>query len=311
MRRAVWALWFLAACAGAGGRGKDPAPLVAEAERLLARSAELDYAAPAKPTRRDQREAAAALFLEACGLGDRRACWMAATHGDLLAPSHDRAMRAVIASCRAGDRTSCRFLDSSRNRVFLDTDVAAEACKDGLGVGCPHMWTQEMTEAEERALAERGCELGDARSCGELDASGPRTLAALRRECEAGYPTSCEEPRQLTLAEEGCRTGILAECQLLSQLVRDDPARQAAALAPLCHHLGLRCADLSFLHRPPHKNLPGALPDAEAERDAYEHACQHSGEEHFCKELAQLYEMKEIPEPHPGRAKEIRAFLAK
>jgi hypothetical protein len=314
----------------------DPRALVAAAERLVASSLELDYAAPMQTHPGvAERARAVTMYLAACRAGDQPSCWHAAylRPPKLTSPERRAAIWQIGRNCLAGDALSCRALTADEFRSFVfGRDRAIEACEAGLAAGCENAAEEEALLARgnrwqvQRPWLEHGCSLGDARCCarlGELAAgSGLSSLVVAewtqraadhaRAECAAGYARSCDieragradaalVARMLELAEDGCRQGLIDECGLLADPVDADRALRIHGAGRDCAIAGVNCAALAQLH------LEGPARDPIKARDALETACQLHGD--LCGDLAKQYLTGTLPEPVPHRGADLAAYV--
>lgn len=288
--RVAW-LVLLAACSGAppstttsatSAKVPKPAtppdphaaiPVRERADQALHEDAPLDYERPLKVKLWD-RSATAKLFANACELGDKHACIVAAH----LAPS-DASYRAVAKNCAAGDTYSCRALP-------LDE-------QDQRFPNAPGAMSRRV-------------------ACQKPQLPAPCDLDALRHECLDGFPAACSEigsampappdgddllARWPQLSLRGCRAGIASECQGATSFGTDsdrlDSAQRLCDLAPE------NCADLALVYK--ERN------DTAGERDSFERACQYGGESRagICGQLATAYVDGKLEEPVPGRAQAL------
>ncbi|HSR97905.1 MAG TPA: hypothetical protein VLM79_12685 [Kofleriaceae bacterium] len=300
--------------------------LVATADRELVVNRSLDYRAPREAVRRAAQDRAVTLLQRACKLGDARSCWRALelpNHGH-TADSH--ALAVVLGKkCLAGQMRSCWALRPSqfRSSALDDDGAAAETdalCAKGLAAAC-YGASQRMASApaERRRWLQKGCDLGDAWSCEkavDLDQSAGKPeaeVAALTRrtveratvECGQGFAASClylakfhrgDKKRVEVTAKEGCAAGMYADCDVLTR--NDvDPTLRAYAMEERCTLQGYDCSSLADTRT-----------DPTGIRDAYEHGCQ-LGDRDRCLELVKRYRANTLPEPVPGRARDLADYL--
>lgn len=293
MRLALFAL--LAACGATGSpphgppaapradarpaKPRDPHAAVAiraEADQALHEPAPLDYERPFTVKAWD-RGATTTLFVEACSLGDKHACIVAAqlATGKTAAASY----RTVAANCRAGDTYSCRA---------LPPDEHEQRFPDLPG-----------------AMSRRS-------ACRAARTPAPCDVDALRRECLAGFPAACIEitsavPEQpdaedllasmFPIALRGCRAGIASECQ--SATGHGTPGDRLDDAQRLCDLSPMDCIDLALERK--------YRDDAVGYRDNFERACQYGGENRvgICEQLAAAYVDGTLEEPVPGRGQAL------
>ncbi|MEO6772474.1 MAG: hypothetical protein ABI467_05555 [Kofleriaceae bacterium] len=286
--RCSW-LIALAACGGPAPpqpRPIDPSPQPAaapadphavlfarvRADEALHQGVALDYERPFK-TKPVDRSATARLFGDACRLGDKRACLIEAE----LATGADR-FQTIEASCAAGDLLSCRALPLDEHEPRFPSAPGAMSRR----VECqqPHLGAS--------------CE-----------------VAALHRECGAGFPVACYElnvanpdqpmsAAEITswpkLSERGCLDGIASECLNLSGYGSDRDQFEVAQR--LCNLRPGECVELAEIEVKRH--------DLTAARDSFERTCQY-GDHLFelCAALGTEYLAGTYPEPVPGRARAL------
>jgi hypothetical protein len=151
------------------------AELVQRAERANAKHLPLDYARPFERAPVADSPAIE-LYLDACKLGERPACWLAMYLIDQderirsldahapsdVSPRWREATGLVAANCMAGHHASCLVLPSEREAHGLTFPAAlgaagrSSACEDAEPTGC------------QDALLRHECDEGFARSCGAL-----------------------------------------------------------------------------------------------------------------------------------------------
>jgi len=216
-------------------------------------------------------ETAANLYLEACRQGDHPSCWIAAT---MEGAGIGKATPLVLENCRAGDIMSCRALPT-------------------------HL---DFGDAPGREGRSERCSGAPKKTC---------DLAALRRECEAGFAFSCwwmfQAPppdnelaaRALPLARAGCRASIETDCRLLWML---DEATAADHQLSQEHSCPFRIDGCSGV---PERYL--ALGDLGHARDVAEQRCQYGGDQshHTCLTLGEYYARGTLPEPVHGRGEAL------
>jgi hypothetical protein len=130
--------------------------------------------------------------------------------------------------------------------------------------------------------------------------SGPRAYARLLEVARAGG--DAEKLRHTVV--ESCAHGIVDDCATVgAEVTQADPKAQAEAYGVPCRRWGRQCDHVAQLHAP-----DGPLPDPAALRDAHEHACQF-GDNDDCLGLARAYLAHQLPEPVPGRGKELATYL--
>jgi len=320
----------------------DPQGLAAAAERLMVSSLELDYEAPMRPHPGIvMRQRAVDMYLGACRAGDRPSCWHAAyvQPPRLTGPERRAALWLVGRNCLAGDQMSCRALIADDFRQFGFAGRATEACQDGLAAGCENAAEEEALRAgadpwqARRPWLEHGCTIGDARCCHRLaDLAAEHGVSSLvvekwrsravdraRDECAAGVARSCEllhqaDPRDpgaagrmVAAAGEGCRAGLIDECQLLGSPSTDDRALRIHGMGRYCAVQGFGCLQLADLHL---RDAPGPDREPAKARDAYETACQLH-DQNNCVELARLYLAGALTEPVAGRALRLVDWLCR
>gem|GEM_PF-6039259 len=270
----------------AGCAARDSAPVVRNVggppsdASALAAHAEDTLAASvaldyARPLRGRPRDLAPviAAYLAACRAGDARSCRRTMALEQQAGAASGDGLRALIERCRAGELDSCRALPAR--------------------------------PADDPALAGWA---GRAATCADTGCDEP-----LRRECTAGFATSCRVlaghdvadddalfARARALARTGCRADIGPDCELLGLLREtDDDALlrdryHCELLATDCTRYGL---DLRA--------------HAVAARDVFERACQydHAHALTACQVLVEVYQAQHLPEPTPGRARALRDWL--
>lgn len=242
--------------------GRETAALVRQADEAFAALLILDYRRPflREP---DVAQRASDLYFEVCRAGDHRSCWLSAA----IRPS-ERAAAMLRQNCRAGDVMSCRSLRRAGD------------------------------EAPDQSL--RGW-AGFAQ-CDAEDCRG-----TLQQECDAGFPMSCwvlvprkayfEEElkhplyvRGRRLALEGCRAGLIAECQLMVGKGVRDPAE-----IQLCRLSMKKCSGL-------------------IDQRWNEYGCQYgTGEDqrHSCDHAVMGYLEGRHPEPVPGRTRALIEWICR
>lgn len=263
----------LAAC-GAGHENQvAPTPseplansvdLRAKAEAELSSDTPPDYERPMK-TKPVDRSKAIALFYSACIADDHYSCRVEA---ELLDGDPSEVFRTVASECKRGDTLSCRALPLN-DKIWLFPDL-------------PGRWGRNPK-----------CTYGYKKEC---------DMAALRIECDTGFPYSCIALTSLAapdraidsqtnrFAAEGCEQGAMNECGYIL------PAKITAA----------KRACVALFQCVPLGDLYAAAEQHELERDARERWCQFSTEGlGGCLELAEDYVQKKFPEPVPGRAKAL------
>ena len=243
------------------------------ANQLLVKANTLDYST-ANPSLLRLRFEASTQHDLACEAGEARACILA------MALPHlgDDAMKRLGASCRAGHRLSCRA-------------VSMELALRSI--------TNKEAELERMVGHWYGLE-GLTLRCGENHPNCNWGLVL--EECSAGWPSSCYKlsywlgpafrDRAYVLAREGCEAGIVLECYLLGRSRSE--ADQLFRETKMCWYTG-KCEEL-FLDR----FFRGELVKA---RDALELDCQTRG--WSCSTLAGYYMRGELPEPVPGRGRQL------
>jgi hypothetical protein len=263
----------------------NPAPPIDPHARIVARVhadaalqelAPLDYERPFKAKPWD-RGATAKLFGDACQLGDKHACIIAAQ----LVPLDEsgESYRVVEANCLAGDLMSCRA---------LPLDDHAPRFRKAPG---------EMSRRVE-------CQYPHVRA--------PCDPQALRAECIAGFPAACADigfvvppvpdadelqDRWPILSMDGCRAGIASECENVDSF-RSDSIRFEMSQR-LCELRPDDCAGLGFVYK--------SRNDPTHARDSFERECQYGGahQSASCAQLAGAYLDGTLEEPVPGRAQAL------
>jgi hypothetical protein len=228
--------------------------------------------------------------------------------------------------CLAGQTRSCLALRTSRSRetALAFEGAAAETdalCAKGLAAACygaSHRYAAS-SPVERRRWLQKGCDLGDAWSCeiavdlderagkpeAEIAALTQRTVERARVECGQGSAASClylgkfhhgDKKRVEVTAKEGCSAGMYEDCEVLTR--NDlDPTLRAYAMEQHCALQGYGC-----------NILAGTRTDPTGIRDAYEHGCQLGARED-CLELVKRYRAKTLPEPVPGRGRDLADYL--
>jgi hypothetical protein len=263
-------------------RGADPAleARVRDAERALDTSFALDYNRPFEPRAEPPAEA---MLLEACREGAARACWLALGVSVAGTERWREALRLVAEHCRAGHGMSCRALP-------LD-----------------HEYGNEETFADLPGAA------GRTAPCHRRPAATDCQLDALRAECRAGFAASClalaRTPGEVDRAElaiqaaahalEGCREGIVRDCQSYVYARTGDADANLTAYEHICRLSGRDCTWLAqeLLQRG----------DRGAAREHYEQSCQYGVEQLplTCLELARDYLAGRLDEPVAGRGQAL------
>lgn len=259
---------------------RDPAPsnqvqpdqraqLVHSAERALSLDSPMDLTLPMAEKPRD-RSHTVGLLLEACRAGDHPSCWKALA----VAQDTDRPAitKLVEGNCVAGDMLSCRALP--------DTPVGAFSGAPGS------MGRSEACDDTESTTCDR---------------------KALRTECTAGFPNSCQAlmrrsspeedrdalmARMFELSAAGCDAWIGPECARLAS--HDGDLHQQLAMQRSCD-LERQCGGAAGV-LVSQNQLPLA-------RDLYERSCQYRGV--GCERLAVAYLEGKLPEPVKGRGQAL------
>lgn len=243
------------------------------ADEALRTDLPLDYERPFKPFVPPDRSATAALFAEACKDGDKDACIIEAELRPLDATG--TAFHVVLANCMAGDNMSCRALPKD-DQLPRFPNVPGAASRS------------------ERCQHNRGsCDIED-----------------LRRECRDGFPAACDgvltkltddvreghdaADRFVALNLDGCRHGVVSECELPSgdDRSRTEMAQRSCDLRPdMCYVLAA---------------LDEQRKDKAAARDHRERECEF-GDDRWgaCLQLAEKYVAGELDEPVPGRGQQL------
>lgn len=309
-----WWMVVVVVLAGCSGRTEGPQPsagsvkvvapapvapedpvkaLVAKADRALLDAMKLDYRRPFVTEPLDLAPVRA-LFFKACQAGDHRSCWMTRAVARVGMPEGDaedaQADEIVKKNCLAGDAMSCRAMKYEPNLPGDPGHIAiADACYGPNAKACDY--------------------------------------EGLRRECHAGYPRSCSvlahlQPKRpdlheilataYKLAHEGCRLGILSECEILHGDILDPSSApiedRRLALEQECTLRRAHCDDLGELYL--------AIDPAKA-RDAFERQCElstfHDMQAEACARAWRAYTdpTSGIPEPVPGRAKQLHDWACK
>lgn len=280
MRLVAVFAWLLFACHGPEPASVlRPAPppsrprvdLAAAADAAFARSLQLDFEAPvANGTGLlAHHQRASRMYRAACLDGHPRSCWMAvytSRVGYEEGPIDSEIREQLHAHCDRGHKLSCRALQD------LDPGSQGLEPRTLFPPGCP----------------DRNCE---------------PTMRRFFEECDRGYAWSCylaTDPYDLgdplrarydVLAVEGCRQGLLLECQILLE------SEEHAALAEIqfCQ-IGRRC------------HWRTGAPRHEGVVAAWERECQMAGGR-ACHKLLGMYWMRSQPEPFPGRLAQLQEEL--
>jgi hypothetical protein len=182
----------------------------------------------------------------------------------------------VDANCRAGDLMSCRALpgNTATDSQFPDSPGVA-----GRSFACNH---PEEVHCD-RALLHRECERGFPASCdAEVDTHGVAGAA--------------RKARILSLATTGCAAGIVSECRLA--LRTDDPEEELKTLERAC--------DLDFVVCDVVASKYLARHEPSRARDFMERTCQFApGAEGACAQLGAMYLAHTLQEPIPGRGQAL------
>ena len=248
---------------------------VQAAEAAIRDDMPIDYELPFAD-RSERREHRVRASVIACEAGHKPSCWKAMQ----MAPVGQRPglAKQVEANCRAGDVLSCRALPSSPQARFPDLPGAA----------------------------------GRSEACENRDAACDR--AAVRTECAAGFPTSCQALALLEPAERdsmallarvehltaaGCDAWILAECAMSA----NDPTEQIRRAKKPCQLIGA-CNTVGMWAREAGNKIET--------RDAYERSCQYDeSDEKRCLGLGAAYLDHELPEPVPGRGQALLDWVCR
>jgi TPR repeat protein len=270
------------------------AELVARAARANAEHLPLDDARPFERTPVADSPAVG-LYLDACRLGDRPACWLSmylleqdvrirslAAHAPgKVSPRWPEVTKLVEANCVAGHHASCLVLPSERDAHGLTFPAAPGAagrsavCEDAEKPGC------------QVVLLRRECDQGFAGSCSALS-----VLLAQQAMTSSSAALFTESDAAMRKAEElraaGCWMRAGDEC----------PPSPIAA-AQLACDFGTRCSGLAKLYLE-----QGDKPRA---RDAAERGCQYFADS--CAELGVMYLDGVLEEPVPGRGQRMVDFI--
>lgn len=249
--------------------------LTLSAEQSLHADAAPDYDRPFKAKPWD-RHVTAALYLDRCNHGDRRACLI---HAQVL-PLDDKgeSYRRVEANCRAGDQMSCRALPLDERRPRFP---------DAPG-----------------AISRRP-------NCQQYSSKDPCDAVGIREECLAGFPKACESivfahprpgdfeklfqswPEQEVL---GCAAGIEAECAMSVGFQKDE--EELATLKFMCDLRPDDCDQLAMRYE--------RLKDRPHQREMLEVACEYGQRPwRSCIELGEGYLNHRFEEPVPGRGQAL------
>ena len=288
-------------------RSADAAALVAKADDELTTTRALDYRAPRnREARSNPFDRAFELLYEACKRGERSACWryIELPYNYVLLDMHQAGME-VSRHCVAGDGLSCRALTSwaVRNRAFShEASIAStqRLCNIGVAAACTgasdYYESLELL-AERNRWLQKACDLGDGRSCSQMAiidrAAGKpeeavaaleaRAMDRVRAECNQGYAHSCswlmmfhdgDVKRVEETAEEGCRAGLIEECDLLTRS-KIRPALRAYASEQLCALRGEECDTLAELRTAPIGKRDADLADYLCREWSRDEACAY------------------------------------
>jgi hypothetical protein len=246
--------------------------LASRADAALDTDTPLDFERPvvAKPLDRAETRA---LFVDACRHGDHASCWKAmyvARDVASLSDPKPESLDLVARNCEGGDVSSCRALPEATFRDLPGAHGRSPECEP----------------------------LRD-----ECD------IAALRRECNDGFPRSCRllatgnraagEAEELIrrtneLARKGCASDILTDCELVTNWSDEDLMQ---TLRRRCRFDRNKCDNLASLLERKTKSA--------AVRDLREVACQHSDAIHACVTLGVGYLDGKYPEPERGRGQRL------
>lgn len=270
------------------------AELIARAERANAEHLPLDYARPFERAPVGESPAVK-LYLDACQLGDRPACWLAMylvdqdhhvrsleIHRDsAVSPRWAEATKLVAANCTKGHHASCLVLPREQDAHGLTFPEAAGAA--GRSVACEDGKTQECPVP----LLREECNEGFEQSCGVLSVLLAQMAMsthqpALFAESDAARQRSGE------LQAAGCwmRAG-------------DDCPPSPLAAAQLACDFGKKCFGLAKLYL--------EQGDKQRARDAAERGCQYFADR--CAELGLMYVDGVLEEPIPGRGQRLVDFV--
>lgn len=243
------------------------------ADLTLHSSPSVDYARPMNRKPTERRETMRKWFRELCARGDHDACrkeaWLRAPDAPHV-QDVGTAFQHVAEECESGDMLSC----------------------GALPMDLPPFWGPS-----------RFPDLPGATSRGRTCAPDPMPdcdLNAVRLECFAGLPLACTElyavaddghraalaARTREVRDASCRAGNLFECDV-------DDVRE-------CEYKD-DCAGLS--------GAAAARGDRLRERDLLERTCQYTSAWGACEILVGDYGRHTYPEPVPGRARALKAWI--
>lgn len=278
--------------------------LAKAADQALEDSVRLDYRRPElnSPVQRDNVRKA---YWEACQAGDHRSCWTAQNIRDLRPVEQQflpDAQALIRSACQAGDLMSCRTITDGP-WIARHWESAKVAAGSGSDAPCPAGDTCAMLELR------RECELGFPNSCQKLALSSPPDERALR-------------VMTTRLTRAGCKAGIVDECHTLfssanerSDMTDADYVEISADLVlsgnMLCALWFEHCEDVWRAYR---------STDLKKARDALERSCQltalRTDQLESCSFLTDSYTdetktLERLPEPAPGRGKELSTWWNK
>ena len=260
---------------------RDVEPLARAADDALAAILRPDYRRPFDPREIHYGEVRT-MYLAACRAGDRRSCWMVPQLRDPDERVRDGSADDFIAkNCVAGDVMSCRALSSYDQRPGVPgASSRTAACRDNSQC--------------DLAILDDDCVRGLPNAC--MLASGIATEAR-----SAVYHT-----RFVALAVDGCKQGLLDECQSIRMFENSKRARDARIVAAtqLCLITAERCGEASY-----------AVGETTiTARDLNEHECQISSRplrRNLCSELVRQYAAHTYPEPVPNRFIDLRDWYCR
>lgn len=270
------------------------AELIARAERANAEHLPLDYARPFERAPVAD-SSAVGMYLDACRMGERPACWLAmylvqqdehirslATHAPgEVSPRWREVTKLVEANCVAGHHASCLVLPREKDAHGLAFPAAPGAagrsaiCEDAEKPGC------------QVVLLRKECDEGFAQSCGVLS-----VLLGQQAMTSSSAALLTESDAAMRKAEELRATG----CWMRAA---DDCPPSPIDAARLACDFGKRCSGLAKLYLE-----QGDKPRA---RDAAERGCQYFADS--CAELGVMYLDGVLGEPVAGRGQRLVDFV--
>ena len=219
-----------------------------------------------------------------------------------------------LAACRAGDKRSCWVAVTFGDPQGIAAAQIIENCRAGDLLSCRAIPEDKTLDVPNHLPGWAG----RSRACG-IDGC---TRAVLQRECDAGFPRSCDQVVELIepwpterppgyqvspelvaplvrLARRGCAAGLIGECFLLSSrsppLPEDTHNDRLLAEQSMCDIAVVGCDDLGRIYR--------SRGDLVKAQEAFERSCQFSAG--GCADAAAGYLDDHLPEPVPHRGEDL------